>query len=674
MNAQAKGITLAASDGSGQPATFPGYLLLNAERFASRPAMRHKDLGIWQSWTWVELRDDIRAFSLGLQALGLKKGDKVAIIGQNRPRLYWTFAAVQALGGVPVPVYGDSVAEEMVYVLNHAEVRFAVCQDQEQVDKVLSMGDELRHLEKMVYDEVRGLRDYDHTNLHPIDGVIEAGREIFKSKGDAEWRATIAAAKGSDLAVMLYTSGTTGRPKGVMLSHDNLAISSRNGNAFDRLDETEETLAYLPLAWVGDHIFSYGQHYTAGYCVCCPESPETVDSDRREIAPTYFFAPPRVFENMLTSVMVRMEDAGNFKKKMFHNFMEHARRVGEPILNGESVGTWDRFKYFLGELLVYGPLKNRMGFTRMKVGYTAGEAIGPEIFSFYRSLGLNLKQLYGQTEACVYVTAQPDGEIRPDTVGRPSPDVEIRIDENTGEVLYRSPGVFVGYYKNDEATRETKTADGWVHTGDAGFFDAEGHLKIIDRAKDVGKLKSGDMFAPKYIENKLKFFPNIKEAVAFGDGRDYCAVFVNIDLTSVGNWAERNNIAYASYQELAQHPQVYKAIEEHVDQVNQDLASEEMMAGSQIRRFLVLHKELDADDGELTRTQKVRRSFIAERYAPLIEALYDGTEKKFVETEVTFEDGRKGKISANVEIRDMKQHPPSFEPEKRPDNHKEAAE
>ncbi|MAZ19354.1 MAG: long-chain fatty acid--CoA ligase [Ahrensia sp.] len=636
--------------------TFPQYLLWNAERFSTRTAMRHKDHSIWKSWNWAELAAEIRAFSLGLRAIGLQSGDKVAIVGHNRPRLYWTFAAVQALGGVPVPVYADSVAEEMVYVLNHAGVRFAVCQDQEQVDKVLSMADELKDLHKIVYDEGRGLHDYNHNNLHSIDAIERAGREIFAREGDAAWKAGIAAGKGGDLAVMLYTSGTTGKPKGVMLSFDNLVISARNGNAFDNLSESDSVLSYLPLAWVGDHVFSYAQAYVGGYCVCCPESPETVDSDRREIAPSYFFAPPRVFENLLTAVMVRMEDAGPTKKRMFDYFMAHARRVGEPILNGETVGFFDRLKYRLGEFLVYGPLKNRMGFLRMRVGYTAGEAIGPEIFRFYRSLGLNLKQLYGQTEASVYISAQPDGEIRADTVGRPSPDVEIRIEEN-GEVLYRSPGVFVGYYKNEEATRETKTSDNWVHTGDAGFFDHEGHLRIIDRAKDVGKLNDGSLFAPKYIENKLKFFPNIKEAVAFGDGRDVCTVFLNIDLTAVGNWAERNNISYASYQELAQHPRVYAMMEEHVAQVNRDLASEDTMAGSQIARFLVLHKELDADDGELTRTQKVRRSFIAERYAPLIEALYDGSTEKYVETEVTFEDGRKGKIVATVEIREMERKP-----------------
>ncbi len=634
------------------PETFPQYLNFNARRFADRPAMRHKDFGIWQSWTWSQMQDEIRAYSIGLSELGLKSGEKVAIVGQNRPGLYWTFCAVQALGCVPVPVYADSVAEEMVYVLNHAEITFVVAQDQEQVDKILSMGDELTMLRHVIYDEPRGLRDYDHTKLHSIKQVQQLGRDVIAKDGDGEWLKLVDRAKSDDLAVMLYTSGTTGKPKGVMLSYRNLVESARNANSFDNFDEHEEIIAYLPLAWVGDHVFSYAQSYLAGYCVCCPESPETADEDRREIAPSYFFAPPRVFEVMLTSILVRMEDAGKLKKKMFDYYMAHARKVGERILNGESVGFWDRLQYRIGEFLVYGPLKNRMGLTRMKVGYTAGEAIGPEIFRFYRSLGLNLKQLYGQTEASVYITAQPDGEISADTVGKPSPGVEIEIAES-GEVMYRSPGVFQGYFKNDEATKETKTKDGWVHTGDAGFIDTDGHLRIIDRAKDVGKLSGGGMFAPKYIENRLKFFPNIKEAVAFGDGRDFCAVFINIDLTAVGNWAERNNISYASYQELAQHPEVYKTMKEHVEQVNRDLSTEDMMAGSQISRFLVLHKELDADDGELTRTQKVRRSFIAERYGELIEALYDGSNEKYVETEVIFEDGRKGVISATIVISDV---------------------
>ena len=640
--------------------SFPQFLLLNAKRFAGRPAMRHKDFGIWQSWNWVQMHEEIRALSLGLKELGLKRGDKVAIIGANKPRLYWTFCAAQALGAIPVPIYADSVAEEMEYVLEHAESVMAVCQDQEQVDKVLSMGKKLKTLKKIIYDEVRGMRDYNEKNLLSFDEVQDMGRKALEKSGTAAaWEQGIAKAKGDDLAVMLYTSGTTGRPKGVMLSNDNMVKTAISANEFDNFDEHEEVVAYLPLAWVGDHVFSYGQAFAAGYCVCCPESAETVDSDRREIAPTYFFAPPRVFETMLTSIMVRMEDAGKMKKKMFDYFLAHANKVGEPILNGDSVGFFDRIKYTAGEFLVYGPLKNRMGFSNMKVGYTAGEAIGPEIFKFYRSLGMNLKQLYGQTEASVYITAQPDGEIDANTVGKPTPGVEIKIAKS-GEVMYRSPGVFVGYYKNAKSTKETKTKDGWVHTGDAGFFDNDGHLRIIDRAKDVGKLKNGAMFAPKYIENKLKFFPNVKEVVAFGDGHEFCGVFLNIDLTAVGNWAERNNISYASYQELAAHPEVYKTMQEHIEQVNRDLAKEELMAGAQITRFLILHKELDADDGELTRTQKVRRSFIAERYAPLIDALFDGSTQKFVETEVVFEDGRKGSISATVEVRDVETYPPAF--------------
>ena len=645
------------------PDTFPKYLLLNAKRFAHRPAMRHKDYGIWQSWSWKDQLEEVRAFSIGLQTIGVRRGEKVAIVGSNRPRLYWSFAAIQAIGAVPVPVYADSVAEEMAYVLDHAEARFAIVEDQEQVDKLLSISEQVEHLAEIVYDEVRGMGAYDHTHLHSYDALRETGMARLGEGPDVEeaWLKEIAAGAGPDLGIMLYTSGTTGRPKGVMLSNDNLVKSALHGNAFDNLDERESTIAYLPLAWVGDHVFSYSQSYTAGFCVSCPESADTVNEDRREIAPTYFFAPPRVFENMLTTIMVRMEDAGRFKKRVFDYFIAHARKVGEPILNGERVGALDRLKYALGEFMVYGPLKNRVGLSRLRVGYTAGEAIGPELFSFFRSIGLNLKQLYGQTEATVYITAQPDGQIRADTVGVASPGVEIRIADS-GEVLYRSDGVFMGYYKNEEATRTTKTEDGWVHTGDAGFFDADGHLKIIDRAKDVGKLRDGSLFAPKYIENSLKFFPDIQEAVAFGDGRDFCAVFINIDLQSVGNWAERNNIAYASYQELAGHPEVYRIVGGHVDEANRRLAGEPLVAGSQIRRFLILHKELDADDGELTRTQKVRRSYIAERYGELIEALYDGSTEKYVETEVTYEDGRKGKIRATVKIVDAKTYGASTEP------------
>ncbi len=642
--------------------SLPAYLLRNTEQFADRVSMRHKDLGIWREWTWAEVGDEVRRFSIGFASLGLKQGDKVAIVGSNRPKLYWAFPAIQSCNAVPVPVYADSVAEEMQYVLEHAGVRFAVCQDQEQVDKLLSIQDQLPALEAILYDEDRGLKGYDPEQVIAITRVQALGDEVISRDKDivARWNQSIGELGMDDLCVILYTSGTTGRPKGVMLSNRNLIETSANANAFDKLDHTEETIAYLPLAWVGDHVFSYTQSLLAGYSVCCPESPDTVTVNRREIAPTYFFAPPRVFEGLLTTIMVSMEDAGRIKRGMFHHFIRVANKVGERILNAESVNPFMRAYYKLGDWLVYGPLKNRLGMSKVRVAYTAGEAIGPDIFRFYRSLGINLKQLYGQTEASVYITAQPDGQIDANTVGTPSPGVELRI-EDSGEVMYRSPGVFMGYYKNDLATADTKTNDGWVHTGDAGYIDDAGHLRIIDRAKDVGKLNSGGMFPPKYIENKLKFFPNIKEAVAFGDGRDYVSVFINIDLTSVANWAERNNIVYGSYQELAGHPEVYQQIEQHVRQVNQDLVAEPQMAGAQIHRFLVLHKELDADDGELTRTLKVRRKFVNERYNVLIDALYSDKTEQFVSTEVVFEDGRTGKIDATVAIQTVDIDEPATE-------------
>ncbi len=639
--------------------TVPKLLLRNARQMGSRPAMREKDLGIWQTWSWAQAKEQIEVFSLGLQVLGLGKGDTIAIVGDNRPRLYWTFCAAQALGAVPVPVYQDSVAEEMAYVLDHAEVKFAVAENQEQVDKLLSIADKVPSLRKIVYDDDRGLKKYDPANLHSFMAVQELGREAVKNNPTLQddWLRGIASGRGDDIAVILYTSGTTGKPKGVVLSQENIVKSAINGNEFDGFTADDTMLAYLPMAWVGDHVFSYGQSYAGGMCVACPESVATIDDDRREIAPSYFFAPPRVFETMLTAIMVRMEDASAVKRTMFHYFLGVAKRGGEKILDGKAVGIKDRALYAIGDFLVYGPLRNRMGFTKLRVAYTAGEAIGPELFSFFRSLGINLKQLYGSTEASVYITMQPNGEVYPDTVGKPGPEVEIKIKED-GEVLFRSPGVFREYFKNDTATREAKDTEGWMHTGDAGFMDHNGHLRIIDRAKDVGRMSDGTMFAPKYLENRLKFYPEIKEAFTLGDGREYTTAFINIDLTSVGNWAERHNVNYASYQELAAHSDVYEMIESRIDQLNRALAEEEQTARTQIRRFLILHKELDADDGELTRTQKVRRPFINERYAQLIDALYGGAAHCQIKTQVTFEDGRKGIIEGDVRIVDMPVHGP----------------
>ena len=633
--------------------TIPRLVAHHARVRPDAPAFREKEFGIWQSWSWRETAAEIDALALGLLSLGVGEGDHIAIIGRNRPYLYWAMVASQSVGAIPVPLYQDSVAEEMAYVIDHCSARFIVAQDQEQVDKIIEVQDKLPGVEQIIFLDPRGMRNYDRASLTDYKELQARGRdEEAKLRPALEKR--LAGQSGANTCAMLYTSGTTGRPKGVVLSNDNIILTSKASCDFDSLQADDSVLAYLPMAWVGDFIFSIGQASWSGFCVACPESSDTMQHDLREIGPSYFFAPPRYFEGVLTTVMIRMEDAGNFKRKMFHNFMTFARDVGPDILDGKPVSLGKRLKYALGNLLVYGPLKNALGLSRVRVGYTAGEAIGPEIFDFYRSIGINLKQLYGQTEASVFITQQPDGEVRSDTVGVASPGVELKIADS-GEVFYRSPGTFVEYYKNAESTKSTKDAEGWVATGDAGFIEKDtGHLRIIDRAKDVGKMKDGSLFAPKYVENKLKFYPNILESVVFGDGRDSCMAMINIDLQAVGNWAERNNIAYSSYQELASNAEVYDTIQAHVEEVNASLAADEMLAGCQVSRFLVLHKELDADDGELTRTRKVRRNVIEDKFKDLIDAMYGGKAEIFTETEVTYEDGSKGAISATLEIRDAK--------------------
>ncbi len=631
--------------------TFPKLLFNRKLLTPDQAAIREKDFGIWQTWTWTEVADEVRLLACALAASGFQRGDKLAIVGDNRPRLYWGMAAAQSLGGIPVPLYQDSVAQEMEYVINHADIRFALVEDQEQVDKLLEISRSCPKLEYIFFDDPRGLRHYSIDKLQSYEQLAEIGQRFDKENPDY-FMTELNKGAGSDISVILYTSGTTGHPKGVILTFENILVTVINSIEFDKLTDKEQCMAYLPMAWVGDHIFSYAQSYVAGFCVSCPESAQTVMHDMQEIGPTYFFSPPRIFENILTTVLVRMEDASWIKRKMFDYFINVAKRCGVQILQKESVGIVDRALYAIGNLLVYGPLKNTMGFSRLRVAYTAGEAIGPEIFQFFRSLGINVKQLYGQTEASVYITVQTDNDVRADTCGIPFPDVDVKISE-AGEVLYKSPGVFQSYYKNPEATLQTRSSDGWVSTGDAGYFDDTGHLKIIDRVKDVGRLTDGTLFAPKFLENKLKFFPQIREAVTFGDERDYAGAFINIDLDAVSNWAERNNVSYASYQELAANPQVYAMIRNCIEQTNADLAKDSEIAGSQIKRFLILHKELDADDGELTRTRKVRRRIISERFDSLISALYSQSDRGYIENEVTFEDGRKGMMSADLEIQDV---------------------
>ena len=622
--------------------------------------MREKEYGIWQALSWADLATLVEQLACGLHQAGLRRGAHMIVVGANRPRLYATMLAAQSLGAVPIPLYQDAAALECVFPINDAEVAFAFAEDQEQVDKLLEIRDRCPQLAHIYFDNPRGLRSYDELGLASLDELQASGR-VFAAQHPDFLKNEVSLARPDDVGAMFFTSGTTGNPKGVVHTHDSLLNRAKAGADFDKLTSAEEVLAYLPPAWIGQNIFSYAQWLACGYVVNCPESAATVTIDLKEVGPTYYFAPPRVFEGLLTSVMIRMEDAGALKRRMFHYFMSVAQRVGPTKMEGKSVSLVDGLLYGLGNVLVYGPLRNNLGMSRVRVAYTAGEAIGPDLFTFYRSIGINLKQLYGSTETAVFVCLQPDHEARADTVGIPIAGVEIKVAEN-GEILVKSPGLLKEYYKNPTATAEVLTADGWYHTSDAGFLDAHGHLKIIDRVKDVGRLKDGAndgaMFAPKYVENKLKFFPHIKEVVAFGDGRDKVCVMINIDFDAVGNWAERRNLPYAGYTDLAQKPEVYQLIKECVEKVNADLSVDALLAGSQVSRFLVLHKELDADDGELTRTNKVRRGFIADKYKALVHALYEGRTSQFIETVVKFEDGRTGSVSATLRIDDAKTFAP----------------
>jgi long-chain acyl-CoA synthetase len=596
---------------------------------------------------------EVRALACGLAAQGFQRGMHLAIIGDNRPRLYWAMYAAQALGGIPVPLYQDAPAVEFTYVLNDSEIAYAIVEDQEQVDKALEVQPQVPTLKHIYYDDPRGLRNYEGVTSY--EELQRIGHEYDKAH-PGFFEGEVAKGRTDDVSVMLYTSGTTGKPKGVCQTHAAFIASAKGASEFDHLTANDSILSYLPMAWVGDHLFSFAQATYAGFTINCPESGDTVLTDLREIGPTYYFAPPRVFENLLTQVMIRMEDASAIKRWMFHFHMDVAKRCGAEILDGKPVSLTDRLLYAIGNLIVYGPLRNVLGMSRIRVAYTAGAAIGPDLFRFYRSIGINLKQLYGSTETCAYVCLQPDGQIKFDSVGTPAPAVEVRIAGN-GEVLVKGPMLLKEYYKRPDATAESLDGEGFFHTGDAGIFDDDGHLKIIDRAKDVGQLSNGSMYAPNYLENKLKFFPHIKEAVAFGDRRDMVCAFINIDMGSVGNWAERRGIAYSGYTDLAAKTEVYQLIKECVEKVNAELANEGALSDSQVHRFLILHKELDPDDDELTRTRKVRRGFVAEKYAVLIDALYAGRTVQHIETLVKFEDGRTGMVAADLRIEEAATFP-----------------
>jgi long-chain acyl-CoA synthetase len=632
--------------------TFTQLLAKHAAERPNAPALREKHLGIWQTLSWHDVLQMSEAIAGGLAQLGVRRGDHVVIVGENRPRLYCTMLATQMLGGIVVPLYQDAIAGEYAFPINNAEIKYAVVEDQEQVDKMLELREQCACLQQVVYDDERGLRKYDEACLMSLDKLIENGN-AFNAQQPGYLKREREATQPQDVSSMFFTSGTTGQPKGVVHTHHSLIERAAAGAAFDKLSSSEEVLAYMPIAWIGQNIFSYAQWLVCGYVVNCPEEASTVTIDLKEIGPTYYFAPPRIFEGLLTQVTIRMEDASALKRKWFNRFMDVAKRVGPAITDGRAVSVMDKILYWVGNITVYAPLRNSLGMNRVRVAYTAGEAIGPDLFTFYRSLGINLKQLYGSTETAVFVCMQPDGQVKADTVGPPIQGVQLKLTD-TGEVLIKSAGLLKEYYKNPAATAEVLNSEGWYATGDAGFLDKDGHLKIIDRAKDVGKTAAGAMFAPKYIENKLKFFPYIKEAVTFGDGRDTVCAFINIDFEAVGNWAERRNLSYAGYTDLAAKTEVATLIKDCVEKVNADLSQDVLLAGSQVSRFLILHKELDPDDDELTRTRKVRRGFIAQKYGVLVDALYSGKVHQYIETQVKFEDGRTGMVSADLPITDTK--------------------
>ena len=635
--------------------TFPHLLLQHAAQRPEAPALREKEYGIWQTWSWQAAATEMRHMACGLLALGFARGQNLALVSDNRPHVYMGFVAVQSIGGVPIPLYQDAVAGEMVFVIEDADIHFAFVENQEQVDKMLEVRESLPGIQYIIYDDPRGLRNYDQPGLISTAELVAKGAEWDRDHPGV-WESMVGQVGPQDVSVILYTSGTTGKPKGVCQTHASFIGSASGAAEVDKLGPSDSIISYLPPAWVGDHLFSLAQWLVAGYTINCPESASTISIDMREIGPTYYFAPPRVFEGMLTTISIRMEDAAPFKRRMYEKAMELARRVGSDILDGKPVSSLDRLKYKLADLTIYGPLRNAMGLSRIRVAYTAGAAIGPELFRFFRSIGINLKQFYGQTETCAYVCLQRDGQVDLNSVGQAAPGIELKLADN-GEVLVKGVSVLKEYYKRPDATAEVIDADGWFHTGDAGVIDTHGQLRIIDRAKDVGKLRGGAMFAPNYIENKLKFFSHVKEAVCFGHDKDKVCAFINIDFDAVGNWAERQNLPYAGYVDLASKAKVLELIADCVAQVNADLAGETGMAETQVARFLVLHKELDPDDDELTRTRKVRRNFIADKYGVLIDALYDGKSEQFIETQVKFEDGREGAVSATLQIIDAKTHP-----------------
>ena len=631
--------------------TLPKLVARNAAADPGGAGMREKTRGVWQTYTWADYQDHVRDFAHGMASMGFKRGDKLSVVGDNRPQLYFAQVSAQALGGVSVPVYQDSIASELVYVLNHAETSVIVAEDQEQVDKALSLKDQLPRLRSIVFDDPRGMWAYDDPILCSFESVMEAGRAFGKANPDF-YAKEVAKGAAGDTAMIAYTSGTTGAPKGAMLSHRNMIATAEAFVEVNEIKPGDDWLSYLPMAWVGDAAFSLGMALVAKATANCPENPETVQRDLRELGPDAVLAPPRIWENMLTTMQVKTDDASPLKRRTFEHFRALAERCELKRSDGNALSIVERLGLAVGQILVYGPVRDQLGLRNARWCYTGGAPLGPDTYRFFRSFGINLKQIYGATEATAMIACQADAEANPNTVGRPIPRVEVKIDDR-GEVMLKGPNVFKGYFKQEEVTRDTVTPDGWLKTGDAGFFDKQGHLVIIDRAKDVGKLTDGSAFAPQFIENKLKFSPFIREAVAFGDQRPFVAAMIAIDMQTVGTWAEKRGIAYTSFMDLSRKGEVATLIGEEIAKANATLPDMQ-----QAKRYLLLNKELEADDAEMTRTRKVRRKFVAEKYANVIDAFYGGENSAEVTVEITFEDGRKSPMTSIIAIHDLVSAPP----------------
>lgn len=624
------------------PETLPQFLYEHAQRTPQKVALRERLYGIWQTMTWREYYEHVKYFALGLVSLGLQPEETIAIIGDNRPEWLIAELAAQAVGAKSVGVYQDSIASEVVYILNHADVTFVVVEDQEQVDKILEIWPQLQGVRKVIYYDPKGLRNYTEEFLMYFPQVEALGRE-YEAAHPGWFEERLSQGRGEDLAILSTTSGTTANPKLAMLTHKSMLSMGRNLMKVDPLTPQDNFVSFLPLAWIGEQMMVMSCGLQVGFTVNFPEEPETVQHDLREIGPQVMFSPPRIWESLVSQVQVKIEDTTALKRAMYHWAMNIGYRMADTRFRKEKPSFWLRLLYFLADWLVFQEIKDQLGLRHLKRAYTGGAALGPDTFRFFHALGVNLKQIYGQTEINGIAVVHRDGDIKFQTVGTPIPETEVKIDES-GEILMRSPAVMVGYYRNPEATAEA-LRDGWLHSGDAGYFDEDGHLVVIDRVKDVMTLHDGTKFSPQFIENKLKFSPYVREAVVFGGDWPFVTAMINIDFANVGKWAEKHQIAYTTYTDLSQKPEVYRLIRKHVEQANADLPP-----AARIQRFLLLHKELDADDAELTRTRKVRRRLIAQRYADLISALYSHNSFVDVETTITYQDGRTAKIQTRITI------------------------